>query len=401
MSSNNRASNLSTIKTNNRSLVLSLLNTMGQVSRADLSRASGLTKTSITNIINELTQEGLICETSTSDTSSGRKPLLLNLIETSVYAIGVVIGRNYIYANMVNLKGEILKESKINLDLSENEKSIAAITFQVIDTVIANAGVDKNKILGIGVASIGPLDLENGIIVDPPNFRGLKSIPIVKLIREKYELKTFIENDINACAIAEKLFGNAKNASNFIFVGVGNGVGAGIYYDNMLFRGKNGFAGEIGHTTIDIHGEKCPCGNMGCLELYASIPSILRQVDTSLRFGAESTLANKKHITWSDVVDAAKAGDAMSIKVIDRVAYYLAVGLVNLVNLYDPEVIYIGNELSIAGDLIIHQINSLVNRNMLFRTSKTISIELSKFLNTAGFMGAPSIVLYRFFNGDL
>lgn len=401
MSTNNKASNLSTIKTNNRSLVLSLLNKTGQISRADLARATGLTKTSITNIINELIHEGIICEIGSTETSSGRKPLLLTLVGTAAYAVGVIIGRNYIYANIVTLNGEVIKESRINLEPTENEKTLVSTTFEVIDTVLANSSIEKNKILGIGVASIGPLDLEKGIIVDPPNFRGLRSIPIVNLIKERYGLKTFIDNDINACSIGEKLFGNAKHASNFIFVGVGNGIGAGIFLDNALFRGNNGFAGEIGHITIDVNGDKCPCGNSGCLELYAAIPSILRQVKTAIRFGADSILINKKDIEWKNIVDAASEGDTLSVKVIDRLTYYLAVGLVNIVNLYDPDVIYIGNELSIAGKLFIEQLNELVNRNMLFRTSKHISIEISKFQDYAPCIGAPSIVLYRFFNGEL
>lgn len=398
---NIKASNMTTIKASNRSLVLSLLNTMGQISRAELARLTGLTKTSITNIINELMQEGIICETGSTETASGRKPLLLDLVSTAVYAVGVIIGRNYIYANIVMLNGEIVKESKINLEPTENEKSIINNTFHVIDAVLENAGVDKNKILGIGVASIGPLDLEKGIIVDPPNFRGLRSIPIVELIKERYGLNTFMDNDMNACAIAEKLFGRAKQNANFIFVGVGNGIGAGIYLDNVLFRGNNGFAGEIGHTTIDVHGEKCPCGNMGCLELYASIPSILKQVKNSISYGAESSLTGKKNIEWPDVVDAAKKGDSLSVKTIDRLTYYLSVGLVNIVNLYDPEVIYLGNELSNAGSLIIDRLNELVNRNLLFRTSKRIGIELSRFEENARFIGAPSIVFYRFFNGEI
>jgi predicted NBD/HSP70 family sugar kinase len=382
-------------------LVLGLLNTSGQISRADLARATGLTKTSITNIINELIKEGIICETGASETPSGRKPLLLNLVGNALHAIGVIIGRNYIYSNIMTLGGEIIQECKVNLEAAENERSIVAYTFSVIDTVLKNSGVDKTKILGIGIASIGPLDLANGIIVDPPNFRGLHSIPIVKLIKERYGMPTFMDNDMNACSIAEKLFGNAKKVENFIFVGVGNGIGAGIFLDNVLFRGNNGFAGEIGHTTIDVHGEKCPCGNSGCLELYASIPSIMRQVATSISYGAASSLSNRKDLTWQDIVEAAKSGDGLSVKVIERITYYLSVGLVNIVNLCDPDVIYIGNELSIAGDLFIRQLNELVNRNLLFRTSKHIRIELSKFRDNASFMGAPSIVLYRFFSGKL
>jgi predicted NBD/HSP70 family sugar kinase len=396
----NNASNQNTIKQNNRSLILRLLNSLGQVSRAELSRITGLTKTSITNIINEMIEEGLLTETGTADSSSGRKPVLLQLSENSRYALGVYISRDFAYTNLVNLKGDIIKESRYTLELTENEPSFLSAIYEGIKTILKDSGVKEDKILGIGIASIGPLDIQKGIILDPPNFRGLKSIPIVQALKEKFGFEVFLDNDMNAAAIAEKLYGNAKNISDFIYVGVTNGIGAGIYLHNSIFRGCHGFAGEIGHTTIDIRGDRCACGNLGCLELFASIPNIVNQVRTSLSLGMESELSNAGEITWESVVAAARKGDQISLKAIEKLTYYLSVGLVNTINTFDPEVLFLGHEVALAGDLVTKPLQEMLNGNILFRNFKQVDVNISKFADYSPCIGAPSIILNRFFNGE-
>lgn len=397
----NNASNLSTIKQNNRSLVLRLLNSYGSMSRAELARSTGLTKTSITNIINDLINEGLINETGTAESQSGRKPTMLNLYEDAFYALGLYISRDFAYSNIVNLKGKIIYECKHIFDLTENEQTFISIICQKINEVLTESKIDNDKILGLGIASIGPLDIKNGIILDPPNFRGLKSIYIVKELSSRFNLPVYMENDMKASAIAEKLFGKAKNISNFLYVGVTNGIGAGIIINDEIFRGANGFAGEIGHITIDIDGERCSCGNIGCLELYAGIPNTVKQVKTSIGNGAVSELSKSEEITWKKITSAAKNGDKLCIKVIDNLAYYLSIGLVNTINSFDTEVVFMGHDIAIAEELIIRPLNELVNRNTLFRSTNQVSIELSAFREYSPCIGAPSIILNRFFKGEI
>lgn len=401
MSSFNNGSNLSTIKLNNKSLVLKILNSKGEASRAELSRITGLTKTSITNITSDLLEKGIIYETGTMDSSTGRKPILLKISKNALFSIGVYISRDFVYSNMANLKGEVLYECKHNFEIVENERSFLSNIFNAVNSVILNSGVKKDKILGVGVASIGPLDIRNGIIVNPPNFRGLKSIHIVKELNNRFNLETYLDNDMNASAIAEKLFGNAKNVSNFIYVGVTNGIGAGIFVNDSIFRGNDGFAGEIGHTTIDVNGERCPCGNLGCLELYASIPSALSQVKSSIELGARSSLSSEQDINWSQIVEAALNGDNLCLNVINKLTYYLSVGLVNTINSFDPEILFLGHDIALAGKLVIEPITEIINQNILFRNSKHIKVELSRFKNHTACIGAPSIVINKFFNGEI
>lgn len=400
MKAYNNASNLNTIKSNNRSLILRVLNSLGQVSRAELSRITGLTKTSITNIVGELIDAGIVYETGTVDSSNGRKPILLNLAKDSLYSLGVYISRDFAYTNVANLKGEIVKEKKHFFELTENSETFISIISQGIRSVLSESGVEGRRLLGIGIASIGPLDIAKGVILDPPNFRGLKSIPIVDALKEAFNLNVYLENDMNAGAIAEKLFGSAKNISNFIYMGVTNGIGAGIVINDRIFRGSNGFAGEIGHTTVDIHGDRCSCGNLGCLEMYANIPGTVSRIRESIALGAGSALSKEADITWEKVISAAQNGDSLCLKAIDRLIHNLSIGLVNAINTFDPEIVFLGHELALAGEMVTKPLNEIVNMNILFRSSKQVSIELSQFRDYAPCIGAPAIVLNEFFTAS-
>jgi len=397
----NIGSNLSTLKSSNKSLVLRVLNTLGQTSRSELSRITGLTKTTIKNIVNELLDSGLIYETGVVDSPSGRKPVLLNLSKDAFYSAGIYISRDFVYSNVINLKGEVKGEYRCNFEMTESEPAFISIVCECLQSAISISEIDINKIIGVGIASIGPLDIKNGIILDPPNFRGLKSIPIVSVINQRFKLPTFLDNDMNASAIAESLFGKGKNYSNLIYIGVTNGLGAGIIINNSLFRGSDGFGGEIGHTTIDIHGDICPCGNTGCLEIYASIPSVVKQVKSSIELGVESSLSDRKPIAWTDIVSAASNGDKVCLKALEKLVYYMSIGLVNVINIFDPEIVFIGHEIALAGNLIIKPLGDIVNKNILFRNSKSVKIEISSFREYAPCIGSGSIVLEKFFNGEI
>lgn len=396
----NKASNLDTIKKSNRSLILKLLNSTGGVSRAQLAQMTGLTKTSITNITAELIDEKVICETGTAESANGRKPILLNIVKDARFSLGLYISREYIYANIANLNGEIIEERKHVLDSMENEQSFLSSITGTIEKLLASFRQDRSRILGIGVASIGPIDMERGIILDPPNFRGLKSIPIVEVLKEKFGTAVFLDNDMNACAIAEKLFGKAKHLSDFVYVGVTNGIGAGIVLNGGIYRGRDGFAGEIGHTSIDVNGRQCACGNVGCLELYADISAVTIQVKASLELGAESMLAAGSPVTWKGVTEAAAAGDRICGKAIEKMAYYLSFGLVNTFNVFNPQAIFLGHEIALAEGLILDSLREMLGRTVLYKNAKNTRIEISAFKEDAPFIGAPSILLNKFFNGD-
>ncbi|MEG0630700.1 MAG: ROK family protein [Christensenellaceae bacterium] len=390
----------STIKNANRSLVLEVLNTMGMTSRTKLAEVTGLTKTSITNITTELISKNIICEVGCGESEIGRKPTMLDISNQSPCAIGISINRDFVYVSLVNLRGDLLSEESYVLHQTETQKSLIEGIYHCCDRIFKIANEEKKiDIIGIGVASIGPLDIKHGKILSPPHFKGLKDILIVEMLEKKYELPVFLDNDMNASAIAEKLFGYGKELTNFISMGVTNGIGAGVVINKKIYRGNNGFAGEVGHISIDLEGKKCPCGNRGCLELYAGIPFIVEETKKQLKKTENSLLNNLTDIRWLDIIDAAQKGDKVCINVIKKLAEYLSVGLITLINVYDPQVVFLGHEVVIAKELIIDELQKNINEKIFSKGLGGVEIRVSKFTDMQYKINGAAILIYNFFTG--
>jgi len=377
------------------------------VSRIDLSKMTGLSKMAVTNIINELAAKGFMKssgrkdDTATDPSSPGRKPVLLDINPDFACAAGVYIGRDLCEISLCNLHGEIKASKAFTIAFDESSDSFEEKIVSGLKDILDAEIVKKNNILGIGVASIGPLDIKNGIILEPPNFHNLKGIPIKSLLEREFGLNTYVDNDMNASALAEKYYGKAVDIENFIYVGVTNGIGAGIMASNVLYRGECGFSGEIGHATINFDGPKCSCGNIGCLELYASLPVIIDQARTAIELGAKTSLSEVLSPGWRDIVMHAEKGDELCLKLIDKLCFYLSIGLTNIVNSFDPDVIFLGHDIALAGSLLTGKLASAVNQRMISSKYKNIKIETSKFINKAPVIGSCALVFEKLFNGEI
>lgn len=344
----------------NKNLVLKLIITKGPISRIELSKKTSLTKMSITNIVNEFLQEGTIEELGNSDTNIGRKPILLDIIPNCKLIIGVYISRNYIETFTSDLKGNISSMNRVELD-NENNDSFSKKIILSLDSIINK--IDKDKIIGIGISCIGPLDSKNCIILNPPNFYEICNLNIFELLK-KYNLPIYMDNDMNTSAIAEKYFGKAVDINNFIYIGVTNGVGAGIFANGSLYKGSHGFSGELGHITVNSNGEKCSCGNIGCLETYTSLPE-----------------------NWSET----KKAD------LDEICKYLSIGLTTVVNLFDPECIFLGHDIALAEDFVRTNLSKELNSRMISSKYRNIEIEFSEFSNKSPIKGAVALVIDNLF----
>ena len=397
-------SNHQSTKIQNRALVLKIICTGTNVSRIDISRQTGLSKMSITNIVSELSKVGLIVDRAEQanpamNGSIGRKPVFLAPDTDNHIALGLYISRDYVIATLSNLKCEILDEKRCILAFEESETSFDDKIKTLIHSILNTSVATGKKMIGIGVASIGPLDIRNGVILEPPNFHTLKSIPINQLLEKEFGYAVYVDNDMNASALAEKLYGKATDVSNFAYVGVTNGIGAGIITDNVLFAGDMGFSGEIGHTTINYEGPRCACGNTGCLELYASIPEIVSQARNSIALGMDSMLAELEIIEWKDIVKYAEAGDKLALNLIDRLCLYISIGLVNLINMFDPQIIYLGHDIALAGSLVTERLQTYLTDKTISSRYKSIPIEISAFGEKAPIIGSVAIVLDKLFSG--
>lgn len=387
--------NQQTIKHSNRGLIFDVLNTMGSCSRTQLAEFTGLTKTSITNITTEMLEENIIYEVGVADSSMGRKPVMLDISSSSPCALGLSINRDFIYASLVNLRGELKFEKSYVIRKDETEKDFWDGVFACCDAILNSSVAKESRILGIGVASIGPLDIEKGMILSPPNFKGLKNLEIVSTLKEKYNMPVFLNNDMNSDAIAEMLFGYGRQLTNFVYVGVTNGVGAGVVLDKEFYMGSHGFAGEIGHISIDFNGKQCPCGNKGCLELYVGIPYVIEEAQKKAQEKV-SLLSDIKEMRWPDIVDAAFKGDEVSNEVISSLVDYLCIGCVNLVNVYDPQMIFLGHDIATAGELIIAPLKEKINQLIFSKGISAVDVMVSKFGDMPYKMNGASIIIYKY-----
>lgn len=349
-----KAQNQVCAKENNRNLIIELLLKKAPISRIELSKITGLSKMTVTNIINELSDDGIIAEVGAENSLLGRKPVALAIKPKSKLFAGLYISRNCIHAVTGDLCGNIYDERKEKTPASE-EKLIKVI-YSLLDEIISK------KTLAIGISAIGPLDLKRRILLNPPNFSGIENVDIGKLLKDRYNLPVYMDKDMNAAAMAESLFGKAKAVSDFIYVGVSNGIGSAIVSESKLCRGESGFGGELGHTSVDINGKKCSCGNIGCLEMYASI--------------------NK---------------DGKND--IEKICRYLSVGLVTLINLFDPSVIYLGHDIADYGDEAAALLESEISSRYISRKSKSIHVEISKFGRRAPIIGSIAAAVYGHIGG--
>lgn len=375
-------------KQSNKALLMKIIATQGPISRIRLSEVTQLSKMTITNLVNEFINDGIVFESGIEDALTGRKPVLLDVVPDSLLTLSVYVSRDYVQAGIVDLKGAMLRSERIQLSPSETGSSFMRKLFMLTDSVVNEK---KERLWGIGIASIGPLNVQEGVILNPPNFHHIHNLSIARPLCERYGLPTYLENDMNVSALAEMYFGNGQTTRNFVYVGITNGVGAGIVIDRKLYNGKHGFGGEIGHISVDIDGKLCGCGNRGCLETYASVPAALEWAKEEYqKKGGEPP-----DPSWLWLVDAAILGDDICRAALERLCRYLAAGLVSAVNLFDPECIYVGGDIGFAAEITIPYLNGAVNQYKFSPRACAVPVYPSRFPGNAAFVGAAALVLER------
>ncbi len=344
----------------NRNLVMRLLISQ-PLSRAELARQTGLTRQTLTNIADEMLSENLIVEEESAENKKGRVPLLLNLKSDAFYAIGVYLSRIGCQVGLVNIKGQIIKLEKISESVSSDNTEFLHKVTETIEHILQVTEVPRNKVLGIGISSPGPVQQEEGIILNPPGFERWHNTNVVTLLEQETGLWTMLENNAYSLATYEKHYGKGKDIDNFMLLLVDSGVGCGIISNGHLYKGTHRLSGEIGHTSINFVGERCSCGNYGCLELYAAIPNLLA------RFSLPED-------AWPEIVLRAKGGDIEAVSILNQEADYLVAGIVNAVNMLDVEAIILDGDIIDAFDFIQPYMEKQINSKIITRSFGNVKL---------------------------
>lgn len=305
------------------------------------------------------------------------------------------LGGTKILAALISDKGEMLAREYTPTMASGGPESVINRLFSAIDHLLSLKNMNPSQLSAISIAAAGPIDMEKGVVTASPNLPGWHNIPLRSIIAGKHKVNVFLINDASAAALGEHRFGAGKGANNLIFVTVSTGIGGGIIINGQLYVGASGGAGEIGHMTIDVNGPRCSCGNIGCLEMLASGTAIAREAIRRIRDGEKSSLVDLvggriDNITAEKVSLAAKAGDSLALAVIAKAAAYLGAGMVNLVNIFNPEIIVVGGGVAKMGDLLLEPARQVVRERAFRLLSQAVRIVPAQLGDDAGVFGAAA-----------
>ncbi len=309
--------------------------------------------------------------------------------------VGIDVGGTSAKIGLVDLDGAIIQKEAVQTLNSPDWQTIIDEMLIPVSKWVDEKDSDGHKlysIKGIGIGTPGFVNKKTGILYNSENIPGLINAPFVPYIAEKFNVPVYADNDATCAAIAEHLFGAGKDFSDFLMVTVGTGIGGGLILDNKVYRGVNGFAGELGHIIVVAEGRECTCGNKGCIESYASATSIIKRIKEGIKKGYIKTYNDVDNINAKVIFEKAKEGDPYSIDAIDSAARYLGRMLGGLVNLLNVGAIIIGGGVSVE-DYFIKKIEFYVNQVAWFMFTKDLKVIPAKLMNDAGIIGAASLVI--------
>jgi predicted NBD/HSP70 family sugar kinase len=370
------------IKRINTAIVMEFILRGAPLSRAQISERSGLNKATVSSLVQDLINGSLVREIGRGISSGGRKPVMLEFVATSGYAIGIDLGVNYIRGVLTDLQGGVVAERTSSIRRTEPNAVVQQLC-GCIEDLIQEAPASPYGIVGIGVGVPGLVD-ENGSILFAPNLKW-RDIPLQRQLAEKFELPITIDNEANMGAIGEQKYGAGRNINNLIYVSIGIGIGTGLILQKTLYKGASGFSGEMGHLSIEAHGKSCSCGNRGCWEMYASEQSLLEQAAAYGYSDLESLLL------------AATEGHEQVLELFSNIGEYIGIGIANIVNVFNPDAVIIGNRISQARTWMedkIHQ--TVVQRALRFHLPR-VQILFSELGERSAMLGAAEIAIAGFF----
>lgn len=361
-------------KQHNRDLVLRTLFSHEAISRAEIARITNLTRTTVSDVVSGLLNEGLVDEVGRGESIGGKTPILLSIVPDSRYVLALNLAQDKFIGAIVNLRGEIKEMVEVQVNDNNGEKALELV-YQILDQLIRKK---IKPIVGIGVGTPGLVNTREGVIVNAVNL-AWKDLPLCALLEKKYKLPVSILNDSQATAIGEYVYGNHhKPDENLIVVNVKYGIAAGILINGRLFQGDGGGAGEIGHVVVQENGIRCRCGKSGCLETVASARAMMNQLGVSSFEQAFAEFSAKNENAKEIVINAGK---------------YLGVSLANLIGTLNIQKIVLTGYMTQLGDIWLDAIKDSMQKASLEKIYEGTKIEIGNLDYRACILGASAFLL--------
>ncbi len=318
-----------------------------------------------------------------------------------MYRLGIDLGGTNIAAGVVDENYKIIGTGKVKTGAHRSSDEIADDMARAARMAIKDAGVDISEITAMGIGSPGSVVPSKGIVATSNNLK-FSNLPLCAMMKERLGVDFYIENDANAAAYGELLAGAGKGCKNFVAITLGTGVGSGIIIDGKIFSGSNNAGGEFGHTVIVIDGEACTCGRKGCWETYASATALIRQTKAEMEANKQSVMwklcdGDINRVSGKTAFDAMRQGDESGIKVVEQYIRYVAIGVTNVINIFQPEVLCIGGGLSKEGEVLTKPITEFAEKGRFSKNiEKQTVVKVAALGNDAGIIGAAFLdKLYR------
>lgn len=311
--------------------------------------------------------------------------------------VGIDLGGTKVAAGVVDHKGQILAKAARDTRPERGPAAVVAIINEATEAALSQVKDGSSRLAGVGIGVPGLADVDSGVVLFAPNLRW-DNVPVAAMLRQHREVPVYVDNDANAAALGEQWVGAARGVKDMILLTLGTGVGSGLIFEGRIYQGAAGYAGEVGHITMDENGPLCGCGRRGCLETYASATAVIRQAREAIEAGRETSIkalaeASPKGLEARTVFMAAAQGDAVAQGIVDSLVRYLGLAVANLVNILNPEMVVIGGGVAAAGEQLLTPLRREVHQRALAGPGQSAAIIGAQLGNDAGIIGAASLVL--------
>lgn len=397
---NARTGDQALVREINLSIILNALRDHSPISRASLAQATGLNKTTVSSLVQQLIDAHFVSEMGIHKTEdTGRPGMLLELNPKAGCMIGAEIGVDFISVVATNFAVETLWRSDIHTGVRGDQEAIIERTLQLIREAVSHTRDECREVLGLGLGVPGLVDIATGMLLFAPNLRW-SNVPLRKILESNFDFPVYVDNEANMATLGESYFGVARGAKSVLYVSAGVGLGGGIVLDGRVLSGAGGFAGEVGHMTLLPDGLLCNCGNRGCWETVASQGAVFRRIKEAASNGADTVLLDNTKgdldaLTIQMVVQAADSGDTVALEALRETALYLGIGLANLINALNPETVVFGGILSLASKYLLPVMTTVIAERALRWSARPTEVVIAAHGSDACVMGGIASVYHQ------
>ncbi|SHM16559.1 ROK family protein (putative glucokinase) [Caldanaerovirga acetigignens] len=393
------------VKKVNRMTVLNLIRKKEVISRQELAEITGLTPPAITGIIRELLDMNLVKEVGLASSRGGRRAVKLKFNSGAGHVLGIEVTRFETTIGVSDLKNLPEDIESVEMDLQSPEEGVPLL-IEHIKNILTKGRQQKKNFIGVGVAFPGLLNVKKGIVERSvnlgPNWNGY---PIKDVLEKELQLPVFVENNSNASALAERCFGGGTNCKDLVYINLGEGISAGVILNDEILQGFQGHAGEIGHIVMVEGGPLCNCGNRGCLESLYGIPALLRRVNQEIALiGDDDPIKKiwkeKGKVSYKDLLNCGCNEGSYAFEILKQMAKSIGHAVAIIVNLLNPQMVFIGGKMSKGMELFLSEIRETVHSHSFPEIARTTTINISSFGKNSAVIGACALALRELFGSS-